>query len=228
MFLKAVTEDILSPSNTATAIEVVSRELLIPYEEQLSRLALIEKEILELGRRQDRVMTAYEAGAYSVEDFTDRMQPLRKQEAELEEKKSQAIRELSRDAAMVANPQMVIDFAKDMSKLIKHSQPKERKELIQRVVTCVWIEPGRATIVYRIPMPSDGPNPRGTKRELALAGEPESFQPTARGGQDSKHRYPGWYTNSCFHSVSPRNALGSGWAISTAMKGLRCFKGSSP
>ncbi len=190
MFLKAVTEDILSPSNTAAAIEVVSRELLIPYEEQLSRLKLIEKEIIELGRRQDRVMAAYEAGAYSVEDFTERMQPLRKQEAELEEKKTRANRELSRDAAMVADPQMVIDFAKDMAKLIRHSQPKERRELIQRVVTCVWIEPGRATIVYRIPMPSDGPNPRGTRRELALAGETVSFQPTARRGQDGEHRHP--------------------------------------
>ena len=36
--------------------------------------------------------------------------------------------------------------------------------------------------MYRIPMPSDGPNPRATKHELALDGEPVSVWPTARAG----------------------------------------------
>ena len=182
MFLKAVTEDILSPSNTKTIIEVVSRELEVPYEEQLSRLELIEKEILGVEKKEDRVMTAYEAGAYTVENFTKRMDPLRKQKAELNGNKATARKELNRDAVIVASPQMVIDFAKDMSKLIQHSQPKERKELLKRFIQCVWVEPGKATIVYRIPMPSDGPNPRATKHELALDGEPVSVWPTARAG----------------------------------------------
>ena len=182
MFLKAVTEDILSPSNTKTIIEVVSRELEVPYEEQLSRLELIEKEILGVEKKEDRVMTAYEAGAYTVENFTKRMDPLRKQKTELNGNKATARKELNRDAVIVASPQMVIDFAKDMSKLIQHSQPKERKELLKKFIQCVWVEPGKATIVYRIPMPSDGPNPRATKHELALNGEPVSVWPTARAG----------------------------------------------
>ena len=67
--LTAVTEDILSPTSMATAIEVVARELAIPYEEQRSRLELIRLELIKLETKQDRVMTAYEAGAYTVEDF---------------------------------------------------------------------------------------------------------------------------------------------------------------
>ena len=185
LFLKTVTDDILSPGNTTTTIEIVSRELAVPYEEQISRLELITKEILGLEKKEDRVMTAYEAGAYTVENFTKRMDPLRKQKAELEEKKAEAKRDLDRDAAIVADPQLVIDFARDMSKLIRNSQPKETKELLKRFVKCVWIEPGRATIVYRIPLPSDGPNPGATKRELALpGGEPVSVRPTAHGGPD--------------------------------------------
>ena len=186
MFLKAVTEDILSPSNTKTITEVVSRELEVPYEEQLSRLELIEKEILGVEKKEDRVMTAYEAGAYTVENFTKRMDPLRKQKAELNGNKATARKELNRDAVIVASPQMVIDFAKDMSKLIQHSQPKERKELLKRFIQCVWVEPGKATIVYRIPMPSDGPNPRATKHELALDGEPVSVWPTAHGSPPTR------------------------------------------
>ena len=131
-------------------------------------------------------MTAYEAGAYTVENFTKRMDPLRKQKAELNGNKATARKELNRDAVIVASPQMVIDFAKDMSKLIQHSQPKERKELLKRFIQCVWVEPGKATIVYRIPMPSDGPNPRATKHELALDGEPVSVWPTARAGPPTR------------------------------------------
>ena len=186
LFLKAVTEDILSPKNTETAIEVVAQELGIPYEEQLSRLELIEKEILNLQKKQDRVMDAYEAGNYKLETFDRRIAPLRKQEDGLKESRIQAEMELGRDAAIVANPQMVMDFSKDMAKAIRHSPPKETKELIQRFVTCVWIEPRRATIVYRIPMPNDGLNPRATKRELALDGEPVSVRPTARGGPPTR------------------------------------------
>ena len=187
LFLKTVTDDILSPSNMTTTIEIVSQELAVPYEEQLSRLELITKEILGLEKKEDRVMTAYEAGAYTVENFTKRMDPLRKQKAELEEKKAEAKRDLDRDAAIVADPQLVIDFAREMSTLIRHSQPKETKLLLKRFVKCVWIEPGRATIVYRIPLPSDGPNPGATRRELALpSGEPVSVRPTAHGGPQAR------------------------------------------
>ena len=168
VFLKAVTEDILSPTNMKTLTDIISRELVVPYQEQLSTLELINKEFEDLEKKQERVMTAYEAGAYTVENFTKRMEPLRKQKVELLEKKTKASNEINREAAIVANPQMVIDFAKDMSKLIQHSQPKEQKELLKRFIKTVWIEPGKATIVYRIPMPRDGRNPRATKRELAL------------------------------------------------------------
>ncbi len=79
----------------------------------------------------------------------------------------------------MANPQIAIDFAKDISALIKHSHPKEQKELLKKFIKTVVISPGKATIHYRIPMPRDGRNPKATKRELALKGEPVSVRPTA-------------------------------------------------
>ena len=184
LFLRAVMDDILSPSNMEATMKVIARELNIPYEELRSRLDLIDKEILRLEKKQERIMTAYEAGVYTPEECAKRLEPLRKQKADLEEKKAQANREMDRDAAIVANPQVVIDLAKDMRKLIRHSPSKETKELIKRFIKCVWIEPGRATIEYRIPMPNDGPNQGSTRRELALqGGEPVSVWPTARQGR---------------------------------------------
>ena len=176
LLLKAVTEDILSPSNMKTNIEAISRELEVPHEEQVARLDLIDEELKKLAKRQDRVMTAYESGAYTVEDYSNRMAPLRKSEAELREKRAEAARELDREAVIVANPHLVIEFAQDVSNLIRHSQPKEMRELLKRFIECVWIEPKTATIIYRIPLPNDGPNPGSKKRELALDGEPVSVR----------------------------------------------------
>ena len=181
-FLEAVTEDILSPSNMEAIIGAISDELKVPYEEQTARLALIDKEIIDAEERQARVMTAYEAGAYTVEDYSKRIAPLRKLEADLRGKKAEAAKDMDRDAAIVANPKAVIDFAKDVPELIRHSQPKERRQLLKRFIRHVWIQPGKATIVYRIPLPGDGPNPSITKRELALDGEPGSVRPIAHLG----------------------------------------------
>ena len=206
VFLKAVTEDILSPTNMKTLTDIISRELKIPYKEQISKLELISKELEALEKKQERVMTAYEAGAYTVENFTKRMEPLRNQKVELLENKTRAGNEINREAAIVTNPQMVIDFAKNISALIKHSHPKEQKELLKKFIKTVVISPGKATIHYRIPMPRDGRNPRATKRELALKGEPVSIRPTAHMTPAdypvgvTAHGVPG---SVGFHTISP-------------------------
>ena len=181
-FLKAVTEDILSPSNLNAIIEAISQELKVPYEEQTARLELVEKEIMDVEQRQARVMTAYEAGAYTVEDYSKRIAPLRRLEIDLRGKKAEVSKDLDRDTAIVANPEAVIDFAKNVAGLIRHSQTKERKQLLKRFIRHVLIQPGKATIVYRIPLPGDGPNPGSTRRELALDGEPVSVRPIAHSG----------------------------------------------
>ena len=185
-FLKAVTDDILSPSNLKATMAVISGELEAPYEELREKIDLIEAEILSVEKRKDRVMTAYERGDYTSDECGKRLEPLRKQNAELEGARASAEREMDRDAAIVADPQMVLDFSKDMAKAIRHSPPKEAKELIKRFIRCVWIEPGKATIMYRIPMPNDGRNPGATKRELALRREPVSVWPTARAGPPTR------------------------------------------
>ena len=40
--------------------------------------------------------------------------------------------------------------------------------MLKRFVKCVWIEPGKATIVYRIPLPNDAKRPQATELVLAL------------------------------------------------------------
>ena len=137
-------------------------------------------------------MTAYEVGSYTVTDFARRMDPLRRTEAELETKKKEAERQLDQQAAIIADPATVLEFARQVGEFIKHSTPKERKQVLKRFVKCVWIEPGkdkkeqaRAKILYRIPLPRDAGKSKNSERELALEEEPVSpsalLSPARRG-----------------------------------------------
>ena len=175
--LNAVTEDVLSPGNMATAIEAIARELKAPYEERAAALDLIDRELKKIERRDDKVKTSWEDNVYTLEEYNRRMAPLRRREAELREKRAQADQELDRDARVVADPQSVIAFAQDVAGLIQHSTAKEMRESLKGFIKCIWIEPGqrkkqgKATIIYRIPLPGDGPNPGALGREVAIGTE---------------------------------------------------------
>ena len=72
-FLEAVIGDLLSEDNIRAAIGRIAEELTGPYEEQAARLESVGEELRRVEEQQGRIMTAYERGAYTVEDFSKRM-----------------------------------------------------------------------------------------------------------------------------------------------------------
>ena len=76
--------------------------------------------------------------------------------------------ELDNEAAILAKPAQILQFVSQVADFIKHSPPKDRKQMLKRFIKCVWIEPGKATIVYRIPLPNDAKRPQATELVLAL------------------------------------------------------------
>ena len=170
--LSIILDDILSPQNVQVAIDKIAQELSGPYEQQAATVMALEDEIRKVQERQDRIMAAYEAGAYTVTDFAKRMNALRNKETQLELQRTEAARQMDDQAAIIANPQTVLAFCRDVSEFIRNSSDKERKQMLRRFVKCVWIEPGKAKILYRLPLPKDGRNPDGIETELALDEEP--------------------------------------------------------
>ena len=140
-FLETLLEKILAPEHVQALIEHIASELSGPYEQQAAIVLALEDQIRKAKDQQVRVMTAYEEGAYPVTDFTRRIDPLRRAEAELEVKKQEAERQLDQQAAIIAKPETVLAFAKQVESLIKHSTPKQRKQTLQRFVKCVWVTP---------------------------------------------------------------------------------------
>ena len=191
-FLEVMLEDVLSPENVQRAIDHIANELSGPYEQQAATVLALEDQISKAKDQQDRVMAAYEAGAYTVTDFAKRMEPLRRTEVDLVAKKREAERQLDQQAAIIAEPATVLKFARQVAEFIRHSTPKQRKQVLKRFVKCVWIEPGkdkkeqaRAKILYRVPLPRDAGKSKNSERELALGEEPVSpsalLSPHARG-----------------------------------------------
>jgi DNA invertase Pin-like site-specific DNA recombinase len=172
--LRVILDELLAPENLQTAIDLISKELSGPYEQQASTVSTLEGQIRKVQEQQERVMQAYEAGAYSVTDFAKRIDPLRRSEADLAKKKADAESELNQQAAVIANPQMVLAFAKDVGQFIKNSTAKERKQVLKKFVKTVWVHPGRIKIIYSIPLPRDVGKSNNSDEEPGPFGDPVS------------------------------------------------------
>ena len=175
--LRVVLDDILCPSNVQIAIAKMSEELTKPYEDQHAVLQAIESELTDLDQRQARIMEAFEAGAYTVDDYSRRITPLRATEADLRKKMAEAEQDLDHQTAVLAKPEEILQFVSQLSDFLKNSSPKDRKQMLNRFIKCIWIEPGKGTVVYRIPLPKDAKRPHATNLVLALD---EPVPPTVR------------------------------------------------
>lgn len=98
-------------------------------------------------------LTAYEAGVYTVQDFAKRIDPLRKAEADALSKRTATAQHMNQQAAIIAIPKAVLDFAQDVAEFVKHSSTQERKQVLRKFIKTIWIEPGHAKVVYRLPLP---------------------------------------------------------------------------
>ena len=79
-------------------------------------------------------------------------------------------RQLDHQTAVLARPEEVLQFASELSEFLENSSPKDRKQMLNRFIKCIWIESGKGTVVYRIPLPKDANRPHATELVLALDG----------------------------------------------------------
>ena len=179
-FFEVLLDDILCPRNVEAAMAKMKDKLTAPYEEQRAQAQAIEAQLLDVSNRQSRIMDAYEDGSYSRDVYNNRIEPLRETEEKLKQHLAHVNREIDHQAAALANPWEVLQFTGQVADFIRHSPPKERKEMLRRFIKCIWIEPGRATVVYRIPLPRDAKRPKATELVLALD---EPVPPSVHVGQ---------------------------------------------
>ena len=101
-------------------------------------------------------------------DFAKRMDPLRRTEADLAKKRGDAESELNQQAAVIANPDMVLDFAKDVGEFIRHSSAKERKQVLKKFIKTVWVYPGASRSYTASRSPGTWASPATPRRNRVL------------------------------------------------------------
>ena len=139
------------------AVAKMAEELTAPHDEQQARHLSFDNELLDLQKRQTRIMEAYEKGAYTVDDYTRRITPLREAEAGLKSEYPRPPESLTKRYSRQTSASAGIHCPRSC---LQPSLPSQRtKQMLTRFIKCVWIEPakGLSCTVSRCPRTPNDP-----------------------------------------------------------------------
>ena len=90
---------------------------------------------------------------------------------------------------MLDSADTIAAFAGEMSEFLKTSELTETRAFVRSFVKEVQVRPGKATIIYTIPMPEDSPIGGADAAEIALNG---GVMNTVHSGGLHRHEHDGW------------------------------------
>ena len=162
-----IRENVLTESNIRDLVKPLDEEMDGVAAEQRERLETIEEELDEVKRRLGRIWQAIETTDIEMADASDRIREHRERKEKLEITAEEA-------RAILAERRVMLDsadtFAAEMSEFLKTSELTETKAFVRSFVKEIEVKPGKAAIVYSIPMPDDSPIPGRDAEEMALNG----------------------------------------------------------
>ena len=110
-------------------------------------------------------------------DAAERVRELRDRKDKLEQAGDEARAVLAERRKLLERADTIAVFAADMSEYLRTSELTETRSFIRSFVKEIQIRPGKASIVYTIPMPEDSPIGEADNEELPLSGEVRSTFP---------------------------------------------------
>ncbi len=125
-----------------------------PADEQL--LEAIASELTDLQRSLDRLYRAIETTDLDITDIAPRIRQHGERELKLQDSAREAEAMLAERRVTLDDVETIKAFAQDLSAFLMESELTERKAFIRRFVKEIAVRPGKATILYTIPMPFDG------------------------------------------------------------------------
>ena len=136
--------------------------------EQRERLESIEAELEDVKRRLGRIWQALETTDLDMADAAERIRELRDRKESLEKSSEEARVVLAERRALLDRADTIAAFAANMSEFLRTSELTETRAFIQSFVKQIQVSPGKASIIYTIPMPEDSPIGASDATELAL------------------------------------------------------------
>ena len=163
--------NILTESNIRDLVKIVDEEMDGVATEQRDMLESIDGELEEVKKQLGRVWHFIaRSDSVDVAEASDLIVEPRERKEKLEIAAEEA-RALLKDRRQFMNSaDTIAAFAADMSEFLKTSELTETKAFVHSFVKQVAVKPGKATIIYAIPMPDDSPMAGADTAEVALNG----------------------------------------------------------
>ncbi len=182
VIIENIRDNILTESNIRELVKLVDEEMDGVAKEERERLETIEAELEEVKRKLDRIWHFVESTDLDMADASERILEHRHRREQLEAAAEDARAVLAERRELLDSADMVAAFAADMSEFLRTSELTETKAFVRSFVKEIEVAPGKATIVYTIPTPSDSPIGGADKAEVALNGD--VMNSVQRGGPD--------------------------------------------
>ena len=163
-----IRENILTEGNVNGLVRILDEEMDGVAREQRERLESIEAEHEDVKRRLGRIWQALETTDLDMADAAERIRELRDRKESLEKSSEEVRVVLAERRALLDRADTIAAFAADMSEFLQTSELTETRAFIQSFVKEIQVRPGKASIVYTIPMPEDSPIGTSDATELAL------------------------------------------------------------
>lgn len=167
--MDAILEDIQTPENMTRVLDDLRSKSGKTQVEALEKLNNIEKQLEDIGNREDRLILAYETAELPLEKYSERMLALKGMKENLESEKILAVAKLGDEANILENPEEVLRYTGELNQFLLTAEPSKSKTWLGRFVKCIWVEEGKGTVEYRIPVPDSMGWKRSRKKEFSLA-----------------------------------------------------------
>ena len=133
--------------------------------EQRERLETIEEELEDVKKRLGRIWQVIETTDIEMADASERIKEHRERKEKLEVAAGEARALLSERRQFLDSADTIATFAAEMSEFLKTSELTETRAFVHSFVKEVEVKPGRAAIVYSIPISQST-----TKTEVLMGG----------------------------------------------------------
>ncbi|MYC36729.1 MAG: recombinase family protein [Chloroflexi bacterium] len=170
LIIDQIRENVLTESNIRDLVKMLDEEMDGAAREQRERLETIEQELEDVKKRLGRIWQLLETTDIEMADASERIKEHRDRQQQLEIAAERARSMLAERRAVLDSADTIAAFAEEMSEFLKTSELTETRAFVNSFVKEVLVKPGRAAVVYYLPMPDDSPMGERDTAELALSG----------------------------------------------------------
>ena len=197
LIVDEIRANVLTESNIRDLVKLLDEEMDGVAAEQRERLETIEEELEDVKKRLVRIWNFIETSDTEMADASDRIREHRERKERLEVAAEEARRLLSERRQFLDSADTIATFAEEMSDFLKTSELTETRAFVHSFVKEVDVKPGRAAIVYSIPIS------QSTPKTPALVGSRFGCDRIGSGGSTGGRATSTLVAGSILHRWSP-------------------------